>query len=368
MQNPFKYGKVVSGNHFCSRVDLETQLSKHIASNQNVHLDGERRTGKTSLVFQTAKKSKSKILHIDLFQVKSTSEVYEKILNGILKLNSTSGFLSNLMKTISSLQPSMTFNHSTGDPSINISSSEEVLPKNISGLLDYIYQNYKNKKIIVFIDEFQDIKNLEEKDAILATMRSSIQLHSDITYVYAGSIRKDMSEIFNNPNSPFYKSALPLEVEKIDKKLFSKFIKQNFNKTKIKISQECIDKILILANEIPGDVQELCNSLWDSSENETIITQKNIDIALDNIFCREQRYYESIINITTNVQMNFLKGLSKTNGENIYSAEFAKYSLITQSAAITRALKRLLQLKIIYEYKDKYRFASPFFKLWLDKQ
>ena len=50
MENPFKYGCVVSGDHFCERAKAERELRSFVKSGQNVFIQGERRMGKTSLV------------------------------------------------------------------------------------------------------------------------------------------------------------------------------------------------------------------------------------------------------------------------------------------------------------------------------
>mgnify|MGYP003319174661 FL=1 len=47
--NSFKYGCVVDGKWYCGRPFLEKELSRFIASGQNVVLMGERRMGKTSI-------------------------------------------------------------------------------------------------------------------------------------------------------------------------------------------------------------------------------------------------------------------------------------------------------------------------------
>ena len=97
--NPFKYGQVVSGSDFCPRPELEKTLRSHIESNQNVHVTGERRTGKTSLILETISRLKTPLVHVDLFQAKSTHDIYTRMLDGIV---------------VSVLQPTRSMVHSVG--------------------------------------------------------------------------------------------------------------------------------------------------------------------------------------------------------------------------------------------------------------
>lgn len=363
--NPFTYGQVVSGKDFCIRPELEKVLQKHIEANQNVHVTGERRTGKTSLILETASRLKISMIHTDMFQVKSAYDIYSRMLDGIVTRNSSGGFLKKLMQAITTLRPTMSYDQFTGTPSISIAASQSVMPESIAGLLDFINSKFTAGKLIIFFDEFQDVTELKNKNEILAMMRSKIQMHSDIAYVYAGSIRSRMDDIFYSPDSPFYKSAIPVKVENINKLTFSNYIIERFKSGGRSISGECIQSIFNLTNENPGDVQEFCNALWDITDAKTIVTLDHIHKALEEIFSREKPYYESIVNIVSDNQLRCLRGLAEFNGKLVYSKGFLESTGIGQPASVTRALKRMMSLKVVYSYSGQYKFASPFFRLWL---
>ncbi len=363
--NPFKYGQVVTGSDFCSRPKLEETLRKHIESNQNIHVSGERRTGKTSLVLETVAKMKTSTVHVDLFQVKSLHDIYTRMLDGIVSWNASGGFLKKLMQRIAVLKPMMNYDPLTGLPSVSVTPSQSIMPESIVGLLDFMNSRSKTKKLVVFFDEFQDVTELKNKQELLALMRSRIQLHSEIAYVYAGSVRKRMDEIFYAPDSPFYKSAIPVQVENINTLEFSHYIMERFARANRSISSECIERVFELTNENPGDVQEFCNALWDRVDEKVVVGLEHIQLALTEIFSREKPYYESIINMITDNQLKSLRGLSVFNGLRVYSKEFLEFSGIAQPASVTRALKRMIDLKVIYSCNKQYKFASPFFKLWL---
>ena len=364
--NPFKYGQIVHGNDFCSRPELMTTLKKHIEARQNIHLEGERRTGKTSAILEAARQMKGvNLLHIDLFQVKSINDIYSRMLDGISSINSSDSFLSNLMRSIAHVKPALSFDQLTGTPSISITASQQLMPDNIAGLLDFIQKKFENKNLIVFFDEFQDITKVDGKDQILAVMRSRIQMHTNLTYIYAGSIRNQMDMIFNDPESPFYKSAVAVVVGNINSLSFGNYITNRFSSDKKTISSQFIKKIFDVTNGIPGDVQEFCHALWDVTDSGTVFKDADFNHTLDEIFGREHAYYESIVDIVTDTQLRCLKGIAEHNGKKVYSKEFLQFTGIRQPATVTQAIKRLRDLKIIYAMNKQYKFASQFFRIWL---
>ena len=364
--NPFKYGQIVTDVDFCSRLSLEKILREHIISGQNVLIEGERRTGKSSLIIKTANEIKNyRILYIDINQIKTLNDLINRITCSLVSLDKQSHFFEKLVKVISHLRPSVSIDSYTGNPSISFNANQVIPPKSIEQLLEFIYQEHSNKKNIVVFDEFQDILNLNNYESIVAILRSRIQFHSNMPYVFSGSVRKNMDKIFYDPDSPFFKSAIKMEVGALEKEIFGDYIKEKFFSGKRKIESSAIDTIFIKTEENPGDVQELCNALWSITEYNTTITQRNIDDALKVIFSREKEFYEHTISLLTNHQLRCLVAIANLGGSGIQSGEFLEYSGILHASSIKKAATRLIDLKILYNYKREYRFNSPFFRSWL---
>jgi hypothetical protein len=119
--------------------------------------------------------------------------------------------------------------------------SVELKPDSIPGVADLILSYHsKTRPIVVVLDEFQDILNLGDARETLALLRSKIQFQSDIPYIFAGSIRNKFDGIFNDPESAFLKSAIPIQVGPIDKDRFQKFIINKFRIGKRRISADSL--------------------------------------------------------------------------------------------------------------------------------
>jgi hypothetical protein len=196
-------------------------------------------------------------------------------------------------------------------------------------------------------------------------MRGKIQFHSDIPYVFAGSIRSQMSDIFKDPDSAFYKSAAPLDVGSIDQEDFVPFLSTKFASEKRKIDRDTLDRVMEIADNIPGDIQALCGCLWEISSPGESLTGDHIRPALELIYSRESKGYEPILAPLTGQQFKCLIGIAQFGGKSLLSVEFLEKIGIGSPASVQKALNRLIKSRIIFRYQGQYKFVNPFLKSWL---
>lgn len=366
--NPFRYGSTVADKDFCPRPKLENTIRKHIASCQNIHIEGDRRTGKTSLVFEVARKRKRSILlHFDFQLVKCTGDVRARFVEGLSAATAQTGMLDKLIKHLAHLRPIVSINPATGEPALSLKTedADSLDGRTIGELLDFAQKTFTSQKPILFLDAFQDVAKLPEAADLLAAMRSRIQRHHNCTYIYSGSSRSDMDAIFRNPDSPFFKSAIAVPVDVIDRNEFIPFLAAKFHGGKRSTSTEVLAEVLDLVEDNPGDAQELCNCLWEATAPGDSISSRMIESALNLIFTREFKYFAQVLEDITALQKRCLQGLARCNGYNIYAKAFMQDTGIMNTGSITRAIKQLEKRRIISSARKRFVFASPFLKLWL---
>jgi hypothetical protein len=364
--NPFKFGQVVGAKDFCPRPELMKILSECLMAGQNVLLQGERRMGKTSLIAEAVRKNRAlRLLHVDLMEVKSMEGLVQRFANSILNLEQSSGMLDKALSALAGLRPVLSTDSITGSMSISLDTSVSLKPSSMEGLLKVVEQMHRRRKLVVFIDEFQDILKLVDHREVLAVLRSRIQFQNDIPYVYAGSVRNQMHGIFYSDNSPFYKAALPLDVGSLDDSLFSRFLSDKFSNGGRIIPSETILRIFELTGRTAGDVQAFCSALWDRSNPGDTLTEGMLPVALEYIFAQESKGYEMTMVQLTGSQIKCLSALARLGGATPYSAEFMKTAGIGTASSVTRALNRLVSLRIIYKGADEFVFSNPFFRHWV---
>lgn len=361
---PFKYGRIVKAEDFCGREDSILEIKEYIESAQNLLIQGERRIGKSSLIAETVRQMKNRrFLSIDLMMIKSVNDLIQRMIKAILLMKSDANFMTRTLKTLSHLKPQIGIDPISHLPTVSIDVRENYSPNSLDEVLDLIQK--LNRKTVVFFDEFQDILSIPESKETIAILRSKIQYHDKIPYIFAGSIRNKMDEIFNSPDSPLFKSAIAITVESIEQGVFSKFIKEKFTLGKRSITHNLISKVYDFCDGISGDIQQLCEAIWSVSDRGEILNEEHLSKAFNLIFSRERTSYELIIDELTEIQTKCLIGLAKSEGRSPTSSLFLRNSGIQQPSTVKKAIIKLTKRKIIFKHQKQYRFTNPFFKHWL---
>jgi len=366
--NPFKYGCIVAGENYCRRPELQRQLAELVNSGQNVVVQGPRRMGKTSLVVETVKSLRGiTLLYVDLFSVRSTGEFCRKVVSATAKCGKRS-FLERTAELVKGLRPVFSVDRDTGAPTISVDVKAVRGAESIEEIMDMIASHSSSKRLCVVFDEFQDILDLPDSDAVLATLRSKIQFLPDTPFIFLGSVRNRMRDIFNSPRSPFFKSAISFGVERIDESAMTDFLVRRFKVGNRRIDRETVGKIMKAADFISGDIQELCETTWLVTENGQTISDADVANGLEAVFARESRAFISTFGRLTTVQANVLRGLAVPDHCKVFSGEFMETYGIRNVGSVSKALKRLIADEIIYEFNGEYLFENPFFREWVRRR
>lgn len=366
MENPFKYGCVVSGDHFCARDRAESELSGFIRAGQNVFVQGERRMGKTSLVRKAVFGIRGeRLVYIDLYCIGTQADLCRRIAEGIGRASASMPFLKRAMSFLSRLRPTLSFDSGDGSPKIAIDTLAAEEPGSLDIVLATLEKVASSGRTCVVFDEFQDILRLKDSERALAEMRSRIQFQENVPYLFLGSVRHEMWRIFNDSKSPFFKSAAAYDVGEIDGADFARFIATRFAKGHRRVTEMLAMRLIETASGVTGDVQELCAALWDSTESGRDITEADIPAALAVVFMRERKGFEKAISSLTPLQLSVLRGLAAYPKARVYGAGFLKTVGMANAGGVRKALQRLEDNDLVYAVDGEYRFCDSFFRQWI---
>lgn len=359
---PFKSGMVVTKSDFCGRGAEIKRLREYLASKNRCYVHGERRVGKTSLVMETCARAKTKCLVIDLLGVKTEDDVVRRSIKAAIShCHDNESKLLKVMKRFSSLTPNVSIDPLSGLPCVGLAPTPELTMRD----LDSAFGALKNIGTVIFFDEFQDILQLQNHQRILSVMRATIQHMNQNAFVFAGSLRNKMLEIFNDPSSPFFKSAFPLMISAIDRDDFRKFIKKKFKSGKRLADDDVINEILDICGDVPGDAQKLCACIWEATDDGDRIKKAIIPVGVRNILSQEIPVYERIVHELSAQQFKVLKAIAKLGGESPVDKKLAETSGIHLLGSITKAAKGLEDKRIILTIEGRKKIANPFLKSWL---
>ena len=365
---PFKYGMIVDGENYCPRPELARQFSKLVASGLNVVVQGERRMGKTSFVRETIRAMRGmELVYIDLYCVKSIEEFCRRAVAAVADLDRSAGFLRRTAQLIANLRPVLTIDRDTGAPQLTVDSKSANSVASLEDVMDMISAHSRKRRLCIVFDEFQDVLELADSDVLLARLRAKIQFQNKIPHIFLGSVRNKMTDIFMHPNSPFYRGAAPLPVGEIDADDFYKFLKSRFATGKRKLPRTAFDVIRNIARNTPGDMQELCDAIWDCTDAGQTISEEEVRKGLEVIFSRERDHYEIFIRRLTALQMRVLATLASKGGREVFSVEFLSAASVLNAASVKRAIDRLVSDGLVFYSDREYRFVNPFFREWIKR-
>lgn len=371
--NPFKFGSVVSGDYFYNREEDLLRIKQTLAGGNNITLFAPRRFGKSSLVKKALgelEKDGYNTVYLDLMSVYSQETFITNYSRAIA--NSQKASLEDTVKKIaqfiSGIIPSVSFD-SSGSPSFSLSWIEDRDKEQT--LTDVINLPQKlssdSKKWIIAFDEFQEVTKLNG-DNFEKLLRSCIQHHDNVSYLFFGSKTHLLKDMFNNKNRAFYNSASVMSIGKISESKSVEYLKARFSISGITIDDEITMTILYTAGNIPYYIQFIAYEIWQSAvlENKKEILQSDVSGAVENILMLKSDYYWELIVKQTTYRKKVFNAIAHNERELLSGETAQKYNLGAVSTT-QKALESFIDDGLVERNNTQYEFSDPFFKMFVLK-
>ena len=366
---PFNFGTLADDDYFCNRTAEQQKLSSNFLMGINTLLISARRWGKSSLVEMTAKRVMRKgkdirFCYIDLFNTRGELEFYELMAQQIIKATAskTEERTQAVKKFFRSLLPSIGISPDQKQEfTLNFSIKE--LRRNPDEVLDLAENIGKAKKIkvIVCIDEFQNIGYFENALAFQKKLRSHWQKHKHASYCLYGSKKHMLMDIFGSVKMPFYRFGNFMFLEKIETKHWVQYIVHRFEKTGKKITPTLAAQISTVMENHPYHVQQYAQEVWDVCIKSTKPT--DLETALGQLLRQMTILYQREVDLLSNRQVNFLKAMS-SGVKKFSSNEAIREFNLGSSANIKRVREALIEKEVIDIINDSPEFSDPLFRIW----
>lgn len=369
MENPFLTFGYVSPDLFCDRIEETQRIISLLTNGNNIALISPRRMGKTGLLHhcfaQPEIKNKYHTFLIDIYSARSLKEmVYamgREILN-VLKPKGKKAF-ERFVTIVTSLRSGISYD-ATGTPSWNLEIGDIKTP---DFTLDEIFTYLENadKPCIVAIDEFQSVRRFPE-DNTEAILRTYIQRCKNAWFIFSGSQRSMMSEIFNSPSRAFYQSVSLMSLKTITLTSYSKFIHDHFTRQKKEIEQIVIDSVYQQFDGITWYVQKLMNELFASTKENEICSIDKLQPTIQHIINEQEEGYKELLFRIPIKQKELLFAISKEGkASQITSGTFVKKHKLTSASSVQKAAKSLVEQQVLTQELGIYEIYDKFFALWL---
>ena len=371
LNNPFVTSGYIAPEYFCDRERETEELLRWLINENNVAIISTRRMGKTGLIrhcFQLDEiKDNYYTFLIDIYATKTLREFVFQFGKAVLTTLKPKGrkawelFVNSLV----SLKTGFSFDMS-GMPQWNLELGDVKSPETT---LDEIfhYLSISDKPCIVAIDEFQQVAQYPEKNTE-ALLRTYVQHCHNARFVFAGSQRHLMGEMFISPARPFYQSVSILHLVAIDKQKYIEFAQRHFRIAQKSIDVSVIDSLYDRFEGITWYLQKILNILFAITPQGKSCDKAKIEQAIDFILDSYSFTYSELLYQLPEKQKELMIAICKEGKATaLTSGKFVhKYSL-PSSSSVQSALKGLLEKDFITKEGNFYIVYDRFFSLWLKR-
>lgn len=374
MGNPFIIKSYESKDYFCDREEELQLMLRNCINRSDMTLISQRRMGKTGLIFRLfdelhETRPDIHTIYLDIFASRNIDDFIKLLAEAALKsFRQQTTIGDRLMTFIKSLRPQFSFDSITGDPQLQIAyQTAHEKEYTLKGLFDFL--DSQGVPIVMAIDEFQQIREYPEQN-MEALLRTYIQQTHHLTFIYCGSKKHLMADIFANEKKPFYSSTSFISLDKISSEPYSAFIKRMFNDNQRSITDEAVHFILEWTRRHTYYTQQLCHTVFANGAMTVNIDE--VKIACEQLMKQGEAIYLQYRQMLTDKQWNFLIAMAKEGAvSQITAAAFlSTYNIGTPSASrrLADALceKGLLNDEITLD-GTIYTISDVFLSHWMER-
>lgn len=359
--------------YFCDRQAETEALESNIANGRNTVLISSRRMGKTGLIAhvfnRTFVKSNFKTFSIDLYPTSSLAELIlllAKEITGPLKSKGQS-LLESFLGIVKSLRPGFKVDPVTGQFVFDLSLGEIVKPVDS---LKEIFQYLEGSEVpcLVSMDEFQQIAEYPDNN-VLELLRTYVQKCKHTWFIFAGSDRRMMEKLFNNPSEPFYMSCSPLYLDAIQYENYLAFARHHFEAAGKSLQEESFKQVYELFDGHTWYVQRLMNEMFAWTKPGEVADAQMASNALTFVIKTYARTFQEQMSSYPEAQKQLLIAIAKDGqAQQVTSVAFCKKHSMKSPSTVQSALRVLHDKGIVRKDGNSYSVTNRLLGIWLAKE
>lgn len=367
--NPFVTKGYVAAKYFCDREKETQQLLRELENGNDIALVATRKIGKSGLImhcFDTFGLDKAyNLFFIDFYSVGSLREMVYMMSRSIVNTLAPKGAIR--LQQFSAAIRSMSFvmtTDLTGLPKLNIQLGDIREPQ-VSLEEIFQYLEHSDRPNIVAIDEFQQVAKFPEKN-VEALLRTYIQQCHNTKFIFAGSQRHLMGEMFTSAAHPFYQSASVMHLGPIDKEKYRAFACNHFSEAGKTLEPKVIDELYHRFEGITWYMQKTLNAMFLLPRENQHYGIGTMEEAIQGIVeTNDFTYAEKMFRLPEKQKELLLAICQEGKATRITSVNFVKRHKIYSTSTVQAACNGLLDKELITQEGGQYFIYDKFFELWL---
>lgn len=370
---PFVFGVRVEGDTFTDRKEETKRLKMNFLYGVNTILISPRRMGKTSLVEKVSSMVECeslKIAKIDAFGCRSENDFINAFATAVVRATSTKWeeWIENAKTFLSRFVPKISIGQDPiSDFSIALEyNNSNTVTEDILQLPETIAKQ-KGIKIVICIDEFQQIADFPDSLTFQKKLRSIWQLQRNVSYCLYGSKKHMMETMFQSQSHPFYRFGDIFYLNKIAESDWVEFICNRFKVTGKEISPELATEICSVTDRYSSYVQQLSWLVWLRTTFRA--TKEDVEYGIDHMLDACEPLFIQQTESLSSYQMNFLQALTDGVTTGFTRSEILNNYQLGTAANISRLKKALTEKDLIaLTAPKKLQISDPILALWLKRR
>ena len=370
----FVYGVAVSDYNFIGREQETKRLLDNFRGGINVILMSPRRLGKTSLVKHVCNKLDEEdiiTVYLDIFGCKSEYDFYNKLAAEVLKQTASKHelWLEEAKEFIYRLTPKISF---SPEPNADFAISLGITPKThtpeeVLGMAEKIAIK-KGKRIVICIDEFQQIGEMANSKQLQARLRTVWQHQKQVSYCLFGSKHHLMGAIFLHRSMPFYQFGDIISLDKIATADWLEYIVSHFADGKRTISRALAEDICKFTENYSAYVQQLSWLVFTQKEEGETVTEEDVKQAMNDLLATNEILFMQMIEPLSEYQLNFLRAIASGVTKDFGLSEVREEYKLGSYSNINRLKTALLERDLIEKRGAETVMTDPVFAKWIKRK
>ena len=371
--NPFILEPYRSKEYFCDRESETQEILSGLENGRNITLISPRRLGKTGLIYRVFDEIRASgrnwlTVYADISSSQNLEDFIHLLAEAVASRLGKKSRIQTFLKTLGGIRPLISYDPLNGQPQISLTyRSEDEKRWTLKSLLGYL--DSLGEPVVVAIDEFQQIREYPDTP-MEALLRTYIQPLRNIRFIFCGSKKHLMVEMFTDARRPFYESTAFLFLKKLDPEVYADFIRRMFASGGMEIRDEEIRFILEWTRGHTFYTQMLCNTLYMQARHKTI-RQEDVAWAASSILVSERDRFLEIQRLVTPAQWKMLRAIAREGSVSApTSAAFLKKHGISSGATALRNLTALVDKELLLAEPDgnktTYRVYNVFLSRFLE--
>lgn len=373
MNNPFVTNGYAGAKYFCDRIEETEFLVRMLTNENNIAIISPRRIGKTDLIRHCFAQDEISCQYytflIDIYATKNLQDLVQVLGKSIIDSLCTKGrkAVELFVNVVTSLKSEISFDLN-GNPvwGFGIGALQNPVIT-----LDEIFRYLESadRRCIVAIDEFQQITHYDDGENVEAALRTYIQRCTNANFIFSGSHRHLMGEMFTSPSRPFYQSVTLFNLKPIPMDRYQEFVTGKFEEAGKKIDDDVVPMLYARFKSITSYMQKIMNYMFQITAVGQTCNSQMIDEGINYILDISSDTYKGFIYQIPEKQRNVLMAIAKEGeAKGLAGGNFSKRYHLPSPSAVVSAVKGLLEKDFITQEGGTYWVYDRFFQMWIERE